>query len=127
MDRLDPSLGGSGGRNKAGGQREPPPDKAGGLVGGSLPGCPPSKVSRSLPKDVPDVSTHFLTCFRDLADPGIVRNGSGASFLGPRGRFRAPGMAFEEMLDVNFFTPKPSMYFDITLIAYASVSPFLVQ
>ena len=38
-----------------------------------------------------DVSTHFYFFCRILADPGIVRDGSGTSFLGPRGRFRAPG------------------------------------
>ncbi len=35
---------------------------------------------------------------RMLADPGIVRDGSGTTFLGPTGRFRAPG-AFEGHLD----------------------------
>ncbi len=43
---------------------------------------------------VPNVSTHFLFFCRMMADPGLVRNGSGTSFLGPRGRFRAPGRGF---------------------------------
>ncbi len=36
----------------------------------------------------------FCFCCRILADPGIVRDGSGTSFLGPRDRFRAPGRGF---------------------------------
>ncbi len=43
---------------------------------------------------VPDVSTHVFCCCRILADPGIVRDGSGTSFLGLTGRFRAPERGF---------------------------------
>ncbi len=37
--------------------------------------------------------TFYVFC-QNLADPGIVRVGSGTSLLGPRGRFRAPGRGF---------------------------------
>ncbi len=46
-----------------------------------------------------DVSTHLLFVCRILADPGIVRDGSGTSFLGPRGRVRVPGRGFEVIVD----------------------------
>ncbi len=36
----------------------------------------------------------FYFCCRILADPGIVRDGSGTSVLGPRGPFRGPGRGF---------------------------------
>ncbi len=46
-----------------------------------------------------DVSTHFLFCCLILADPGIDRDGSGTSFLGPRVDSGPRGGAFEGVLD----------------------------
>ncbi len=56
-----------------------------------------------VPSHRPDVSTNFSLFCRILADPGIVRDGSGTSFLRPRGRFRAPGMGFEGILDPHIY------------------------
>ncbi len=45
---------------------------------------------------------HMFYFCRCLADPAIVRDGSGTSFLGPRGRFRAPVRGFLK----GFWTPQ---------------------
>ena len=52
---------------------------------------------------VPDVSTHVIFFCRLLADPGIVRDGSGTSFLGPRRLIPGPG---EGLLRGFWTTPK---------------------
>ncbi len=53
-------------------------------------GARKSLVYPMLRNRVPDVSSHFCI-FVILADPGIVRDGSGTSFLGPRGSISGPG------------------------------------